>query len=211
MTRKERIIRGQATSEHIVQFFDTTESLADTVSGFLADGYTRGERLIVVAKRKHWRVIGSRLKQRAGIPSRLPADRVTVLDAASALSSFMRQGLPATDLFHETIGELVRHAALAHPGGLRIYGEMVDMLAEEGNFQAAQRLEDLWNDLAARYRFALLCGYSAAHFASSGAREALVAACRAHTHVQYAPQDALAAWILDRAPTSTRELQPRNF
>jgi hypothetical protein len=41
----------------------------------------------------------------------------------------------------------------------------------------------LWNELAVRMSFTLLCGYSAVHFASDETRETLATICRMHTHV----------------------------
>ena len=202
MTRKERVVRRGVTSDHIVQFFDTISSMAETVSAFLADGFRSGEHLLVVAKRRHWRAIEPRLRHRTASTPRLPAGQVTVLDAGTTLPSFMRRGLPDSVLFHKVIGELVHHLA-ANRSGLRIYGEIVDLLAEEGNFHAAQRLEELWNELAVRNSLVLLCGYSAAHFTSSGTREALSHICRTHTNVRTSAADPLAEWVLSgRAPLS---------
>ena len=203
MTRRERAIRGEFTSDHLVQFFDTTDSMADTVSTFLAEGYRKGEYLLIVAKRRHRRAIAPRLRQRTRLASRLPAERLTVFDAERMLARFMRSGLPDSVLFHRTVGEIVHRLAVASGRRLRIYGEMVEVLAEEGNFHAAQRLEELWNELAVRHSFMLLCGYAAAHFASSGAREALTGICRAHSHIRKSAADPLAQWILNGTPAAS--------
>jgi RNase H-fold protein (predicted Holliday junction resolvase) len=203
VTRRERVIRGEFTSDHLVQFFDTTDSMADTVSTYLAEGYRTGEYLLIVAKRRHWRAIAARLRQLTRLASRLPAERITVFDAERMLARFMRSGLPDSVLFHRTVGEIVHRLGVANGRRLRIYGEMVEVLAEEGNFHAAQRLEELWNELAVRYPFTLLCGYAAAHFAASGAREALTDICRTHTHVRKSAADPLAQWILNGTPAAS--------
>jgi hypothetical protein len=194
VTRKERLIRSGLTSDHVVQFFDTTESRTDTVSAFLADGFRNDNHLLVIARRSHWRAIAPQLRQRAEA-SRLPAQQITVLDAGMTLSCFMRRGLPDSVLFHKVIGELVHHLA-TNRGGLRIYGEMVDLLAEEGNYHAAARLEELWNEVLVRHSIVLLCGYSAAHFTSSGTREALHRICRTHTRARATAADPLGRWVL---------------
>ena len=122
---------------------------------------------------------------------------LTVIDAASALAQFMRHGLADSPMFHKTIGALVRKLSGDAKGGFRIYGEMVELLAEEGNFHAAQRLEELWNELAVRYPFILLCGYSSAHFATRETRESLISICASHSHVHRHHADPLAEWLLD--------------
>jgi hypothetical protein len=43
---------------------------------------------------------------------------------------------------------------------VRAYGEMVDILWREGKIDAAIELEQLWNELASKYSFTLLCTYS---------------------------------------------------
>jgi hypothetical protein len=197
VTRKEKLVRGGLMSEHIVQFFDTRESLADSVAAFLAEGVRQAERLLVVAKPRNWISIAERLRGGAHPLLDGAGTSLTVLDTDTALAKFMRHGLPDSVLFHKTIGELVRKLAADRPVGLRIYAEMVELLAEEGNFHAAQRLEELWNELAVRHSFVLLCGYSSAHFAGRETREALVGICATHTQVHRTHADPLAEWLLD--------------
>jgi PAS domain S-box-containing protein len=70
----------------------------------------------------------------------------------------MRNGEPDEELFDQVIG---RQIAQAVAGGrqLRAFGEMVALLASEGNARAAVRLEDLWNRLREAYGFSLFCAY----------------------------------------------------
>jgi hypothetical protein len=187
----------QPRSEHIVQFFDSRESLANSVAAFLAEGCRQGERLLVVAKPRNWLAIAGALKTGDHALSDGTETSLTVVEADAALSQFMRHGLPDSLLFHETVGNLVRKLAAGPSCGFRIYGEMVDVLAGEGNFHAAQRLEELWNELAVRYPFVLLCGYSSSHFASRDARESLRAICATHSRVHNGADDLIAGWLVD--------------
>ena len=43
---------------------------------------------------------------------------------------------------------------------VRAYGEMVNLLWRDGKAQQAIELEQLWNELASKYSFALLCAYA---------------------------------------------------
>jgi hypothetical protein len=129
--------------------------------------------------------------------SRLVAEgRLTVLDATAGLRRFMRRGMPHAQQFDESIGRLVRD--LAAPNGLRIYGEMVEILAEEANYRGAEQLEGFWNDLAATVPLKLFCGYSSAHFAAPNAGDALRAICDRHHHVHQSQTDLLGNWLLAR-------------
>ena len=77
----------------------------------------------------------------------------------------MRRGVLDPARMEETLGGMIGELSTAPSEGLRVYGEIVELCAEEGNFEQACALEDYWNHLQQRYRFTLLCGYSAAHFA----------------------------------------------
>jgi hypothetical protein len=79
---------------------------------------------------------------------------------------------------------------------LRIYGEMVNVLAAQGEYQAAHQLEELWNDLGRRNRFTLFCGYAASHFGDPRTAEALHGICDTHSQVLSSPQDVLGSFLL---------------
>jgi hypothetical protein len=61
---------------------------------------------------------------------------------------------------------------------------MVDLLWKEGNTEGAIQLEQLWNDLADRYSYSLLCGYSVENFFMAGGVEGFRRVCTQHTHAR---------------------------
>lgn len=192
-----RVVRRAAAHEHILQLFDTPDSLGNVVSAFLYEGWEAGEHLLVLAKPRHWGRIADRLARRGCSESdAVEQGRLTVLDVHAALPGFMRGQLVDEALFLSTIGALVARLASDSRGGLRIYGELVEVLAEEANFEAVRQLEDVWNRLREQHQFTLLCGYSAAHFAGFGATPALRAICDRHTRVQRNASDVLGSWLL---------------
>jgi hypothetical protein len=82
------------------------------------------------------------------------------LDAAETSSKFMVDGWPSEPRFNTVIGDLIeRVAARGQRCLVRVFGEMVALLWNEGNARGAVRLEDLWNDLAKKIPFTLLCAY----------------------------------------------------
>ncbi len=164
----ERVIRGCITSRHIVQLFDTPGTLAQGVSTFLTNGFKAGEPMLVAARAKNWKSIATVLEQNGcSVSNALSTGLLTVCDADRTLSRFMRNGQPVAELFQAAVGSLVERLASSTGGNLWIYGEMVDVLAEERNFAAARYLEELWNEIGLRQSFTLLCGYSSAHFADA--------------------------------------------
>jgi len=194
-----RVVRRPPAHEHILQLFDTPDSLGNVVSAFLYDGWEVGEHLLVVAKPRHWTRIADRLARRGCREAdAIEQGRLTVLDVHATLPGFMRGQHVDPALFRATLGALVtRLAGSSTRAGLRIYGELVEVPAEEGNFEAARQLEDLWNGLRAQHPFTLLCGYSAAHFAGLGTAPALRAICDCHTRVQRNASDLLGSWLLN--------------
>jgi MEDS: MEthanogen/methylotroph, DcmR Sensory domain len=181
-TRTQHVRRPDRVSEHILQLFDTDESLVETVSRFLAEGASLNQTLLIVSTPAHWKAIAARMRTYGvDVDGSIGQRSVTVMDAEDLLARFMRRGEPKRALFHDTVGALVRRLSPRAPAGLRIYGEMVELLAGEGNYSAAAELEALWNELAQRYSFTLLCGYSAAHFAAPDAGSALAAICSEHS------------------------------
>jgi hypothetical protein len=197
VTHRERLVRGQVRSEHIVHFFDDDVARVKTVSSYITDALDRNRRVLVVARPRLWSAIDTRLKREhihaAGDP------RLVVLDAYVTLSGLMRHGTLDMDNFRKTVAPLVKGLAET-PAGLCAYGEMVDILAAEGNFRGACQLERVWNELTAETSFTLLCGYAAAHFATSTEhRDAIVEICAAHSHVRTDASDALGHWLVGGA------------
>jgi hypothetical protein len=190
-------VRGRVSSEHVLQLFDDTESLVASVISYLLEGWKRGDNLLVVARPAHWAMTSAELEA-GGCPvsGLLAGGKLVALDAATTLAAFMEGGVPQPEKFRSTVGDLVARLAASPGKGLTIYGEMVDILAAHDDFPAAERLEALWNELAAQCPFRLLCGYSAAHFGDERMTRRLTAVCAAHTSSIARSTDLLATWLL---------------
>ena len=199
MTVREHVVKGQVSSDHVVQFFDSDESRAVCVATFLAEGYRAGDRLLVVARPSNWAAIAAHLATMdVPVQQAILESRLVVKDADDTLRRLSRNGSPDAALFEEVVGRAVQ-SLLDAGGRLRIYGEMVDMLAQRGELPDAIKLETLWNDLGERTSYSLMCGYSAAHFVSSSTHRAMRDICGAHSCVHRHAQDLLASWLLTAA------------
>jgi signal transduction histidine kinase len=66
---------------------------------------------------------------------------------------------------------------------VRIFGEMVALLALEGNHAAAVRLEELWNDLQQTHAYALFCAFPLECLAGEEHAAVLGYVCAAHARV----------------------------
>jgi hypothetical protein len=185
------------SSEHHVQLFDSSKSLAETVSAFLMARFHRGEPLMIVATPEH-RGLLSRTLGELGLNTReaIAANRLVVLDAVTTLDKFMRKDLPSPIAFDEVVGTAV--ARLSNGKRVCIYGEMVDVLAARGNYKGAQQLEDLWNALGLRQSYTLFCGYASGHFGDPRTARVLADICALHSHLHRKPDDLLAEYLLEQ-------------
>ena len=169
---------------HAVQFYGDKDSLFTTVAAFLSQGFVDGHPAIVIATEDHRSSILDYLRDRvSNVDQAHRAGSLIMLDAQKTLDRFMSGGMPDAGLFEQTIGKLIAGVIDARKDRvlIRAYGEMVDVLWQQGKSEAAIRLEMLWNRLAQRYGFALLCGYSMVHFFNQ--TRGFEAVCRQHTTV----------------------------
>jgi hypothetical protein len=199
VTQREQVVRGAVASEHIVQLFDGPETLGHAVANHLVHAFERDGHALVVSRPGHFHQISHELAQRGYVTDELlAAGRMTVLDARTTLRQFMHAGAPNPRMFDSVVGAVVRD--LASRGPLVIYGEMVDLLAEERSFTAAEELEALWNSLAEKTSFSLLCGYASSHFAAPRGEERLRRVCANHTRVHQNNEDLLGSWLISSLP-----------
>ena len=176
-------INEQATARrHGVQFFDDAQSRSEAVASFLHDGLDHGARLLIVQTKEHWQATARLLAgRRVPIEAAAQSGRLTVLDATDTAALVGRVDALGSERFDRSIGALVRQLS-SRARSLRVYGEVVDVLAERGDLDAALRLEALWNALIAHVPMALLCGYSAVRYRDPGRSEEFERICGAHSH-----------------------------
>jgi MEDS: MEthanogen/methylotroph, DcmR Sensory domain len=199
------LLRGNSTlseGQHVLRLSDTADSVAGTVATFLCHGWDAGDWMLVVIKMRNWYAVERRLRRR-GFPveAALEEGRLIVLDAAMTRPAIMSGELPDRQWFFSTLGRLVARLWTTSSGRVRIYGEHAELLAEEGNFEGAYVLEQLWEEIRRRFACTVVCGYSAAHFADAANADALQKICRCHSDVRCESADILGRWLLrhDRA------------
>lgn len=170
---------------HDVQFYDADEALAAAVGNFLVQGIRVGQPCIVIATAAHRAAFIEQIRQ-AGIEADdlIEGRDIVWLDAREALASFMEGGSPNPELFEATVGNVFdklmeKRRYLV----LRAYGEMVDILWRDGKADAALELERLWNALARKYAFTLLCAYSKESLAMCDEGHNIEHICEHHTAV----------------------------
>lgn len=147
---------------HSVLFYKTEEELADDVAAYLALGLHAGEGAVVIATSRHWSHLVGRLATHGVDAAALESNgQILALDCRTTLNALMKGGTtldPAR--FYEVVGSALASIKARHPR-VRLFGEMVDVLWENGQPGLALELERLWNAFLAGTQLHLRCAYAA--------------------------------------------------
>jgi signal transduction histidine kinase/CheY-like chemotaxis protein len=179
----------QRRAAHDVQFYESDEVLAATVSQYLAEGLVAGEPAVAILTPDHADALLRELGERGlDVARARAAGTLAVLDAEETLGRFMVDDEPDWQRFHDEIGgTIARCAGPAKGARVRAYGEMVDVLWRQGQKPAALRLEEMWNRLQQDGSFSLLCAYMLGNFHRSSDAADFGHVCDLHHHVLPAP------------------------
>ena len=110
----------------------------------------------------------------------MASGELQMLNAQDVLNCFMVDGLPNARRFEDTMKPIMDRTAGSRKRLVRAYREMVDLLWMNGQEAAAVSLEVLWNQLIARGKCSLLCGYSSDRVGTGAGFDAV---CDQHSHV----------------------------
>ena len=168
------LLRHPGARDHMVQVYRERDFLVEAVVQYIGSGLEIGEGAIIIARPEH----RARFAQGLG-DDVSPA--LKMLDAEETLGLFMVDGMPQWNAFHSVIGGTIAEMRLQYPT-VRAYGEMVDILWQRGEQQAAIRLEEFWNDIAQLQTFSLLCAYAMDPLRGD-TYAGLESICRCHTHL----------------------------
>ena len=185
MTSCAHLLDNGEPEAHFVQLYGSDDRLLTrNVARFMAEGLRRGDGLVVIASPEHSGSIARQLRVERGYSRAVLEGRLIFLDAQTTLERLMLNGEPSVELFNGVIGEALSQVQTraGHPG-LRAYGEMVGVLWKAGEFAAAVRLEELWNQLLKSSDIRLFCGYPIDVFGDEFRADKMDALMCAHTHM----------------------------
>ena len=182
LTTPDEATQGAAGEHaHFVRFYDNDTLLLDEVADFIDTALRAGGAGVLIATPEHvaqlrrrFAGFGSSTGSAAWFPGRL-----VVLDAEETLDSFMVDGQPDARLFRAVIAPVIG-AACAGGASVHAFGEMVALLCARGQYDAAIRVEQLWNLLREECDFSLFCAYPWSLFASAEQAQAFRRVCAEH-------------------------------
>ncbi|HJT20340.1 MAG TPA: MEDS domain-containing protein [Nitrospira sp.] len=162
---------------HSVKFYEDEAFLFESVVPFLRAGLRAKGTAIAVAASEHCKEFEKEL----AAWNLTGQNRLVVMDGREALSRFMVNDWPSEPAFLSCFEDLVAEASAAGP--VSIFGEMVAILWDEDKWKAAIRLEEIWNRLAGRYLFSLLCAYPLGAFKQEEHTDAFLDICGVHSRI----------------------------
>lgn len=108
---------------------------------------------------------------------------ITMIDARVLLKQFTDHGDLDTEKCISVISEVLKSATQRTQRPLRVFGEMVMILWEDGFYETALQLEELWNHLQQMHSFFLHCAYSMSGLRSEALLDSVSAICSKHDRI----------------------------
>jgi hypothetical protein len=150
------------------RYYEDDSSLARLVADFLREAFDSGNPGVVITTANQRAEMIRELAHRSFDVVELErARQLLLLDAEETLSAFMVDGKPDHQKFNDEMSGLLERARLGRDrGGCTVYlfGQIVDVLWQRGERDAAIRLELLWNEFAGTQASTLRCGYAFGSF-----------------------------------------------
>jgi hypothetical protein len=155
------VLASAGPRDHIVQLYQDQQFLNRAVCRFAAAAITNGEGVILVPTEEHWNTFRPRLEAE-GVDVAAAQDRgqLTIVDADKLLPEFMRDAMPDAPVFLGIASDVIAKARDSgrYPN-VRWWGEMVNVLWEQGNVAASMTLEDQFDRLAHEHEIAIFCSF----------------------------------------------------
>jgi len=198
----ERILDVSNSCAHFLEFDRPAQRRTGISAGrFLCGALKEGGVAVAIATPRSTTGILAQLARMGRDPvTVMQSGELVLLDSAETLSRFFHDGAVDAEQFDRTVGAAVRLAhERANGAPLRAFGDMVGLLWQRGDRQAAVDLERLWNSLQKSLGFALFCTYPIDVFGEEFGAEELKGVFATHTHVFPSASSADLGRVLDRA------------
>jgi hypothetical protein len=179
------LLSSAGPRDHIVQLYQDQQFLNRAVCRFAAGAIANGEGVILVPTAEHWEAFRPRLEaEGVDVKSAQSNGQLTVVDADELLPRFMKDSMPDAPVFLGLAGEVISKARDANRfPKVRWWGEMVNVLWEQGNVAASMNLEDQFDRLAKHHEIAIFCSFVMDNFSSDVQSRLLPRLGQNHSHL----------------------------
>jgi len=174
-----------APGRHEVQFYSADSVFLENSIRFIASALKTGDPAIVVATKPRRDGVDQRLKEEGfDVDGLIQQGTYISLDAGEMLSTIMVDDAPDLVRFSDGLSALIEAAAKAakkEDPRIALFWECCGLLCEEGNKNAAIRLETVGNDLIQTHNVDILCAYPLNVFHDSEKDYVFMRLCAAHS------------------------------
>jgi hypothetical protein len=179
------LLASAGPRDHIVQLYQDQQFLNRAVCRFAAGAIANGEGVILVPTAEHWNAFRPRLEaEGVDVSAAQKSGQLSVVDADQLLPEFMRDAMPDAPVFLGLAKDVI---SKAQAGGryqkVRWWGEMVNVLWEQGNVGASMALEDQFDQLAQKHEIAIFCSFVMDNFNSEVHSRLLPRLGQNHSHL----------------------------
>jgi hypothetical protein len=172
---------------HKVCFYQTDNFLINKTVGLARAALTSDEAIVAIATEQKCRELKMRLQVQKSHPSGVwrYSEQYFALDVHETLSSVMVGDSPNEAIFIEVISSTLKQASDLGNGAVWVFSELSNILAGNGNYDAAVRIEELlsarFNNIDARTCF--YCCYNMCAFPTMHESEVFLKIRNFHSHV----------------------------
>lgn len=170
-------------TRHSVQFYEVDAFLLEALASFISAALRGGEAALLFITVSHREALEVRLATEGlDLEAARASGQYIATEADTTLSEIMVDGEPDQDRFTTIVGDLIEQAESRWPG-VRIFGEMVALLAAAGEYTSALRLEAFWNTLQQSRPVSLFCAYQMDQLREPAPVALMERVCDEHTDV----------------------------
>ena len=172
-----------AVRTHAAQFYEREPFLHRGIVTFFTEPMRRGDHTVMISRRHTFDAVVEDLRGARDAALVEAASRIVFVDVEEAVNQFMAGTRVDPVRVERGFMNLIARVRGADDAPVWIYGEMADALCRQGNYAAAENLEELWNVHFPEPAFKVLCGYAIEDFDQDAQAQAFRAICRQHTYV----------------------------
>ena len=179
------LLAAAGPKDHIVQLYQDQQFLNRAVCRFAAGAIANGEGVILVPTAAHWEAFRPRLEaEGVDVKAAQGSGQLTIVDADELLPRFMKDTMPDAPVFLGLAADVIANArGEGRFPKVRWWGEMVNVLWEQGNVAASMSLEDQFDRLAHHHEIAIFCSFVMDNFNSEVHSRLLPRLGQNHSHL----------------------------
>ena len=179
------LLAAAGPKDHIVQLYQDQQFLNRAVCRFAAGAIANGEGVILVPTAAHWEAFRPRLEaEGVDVKAAQGSGQLTIVDADELLPRFMKDTMPDAPVFLGLAADVIADArGEGRFPKVRWWGEMVNVLWEQGNVAASMSLEDQFDRLAHQHEIAIFCSFVMDNFNSEVHSRLLPRLGQNHSHL----------------------------